>query len=155
MREHRVADDRVELRRRDAAVEILGDACDDRHQAAQAALRLRREKRDRRELRKRHDARGSTFGELALAEFALLFAHEIPLVADDDQAFALFDRDAGEAPVLRRDADHRVEDEQRDVAARDRRERTQRRVVFDRAVRLGLLAHAGGVDEANACGRAT
>ena len=65
------------------------------------------------------------------------------------EPFTLFDREAGQTPVLRGDADHRIEDEQRDVAARDRFERTQRRVIFDRPMRFGLLAHAGGVDQAN------
>ena len=88
-----------------------------------------------------------TLREFALAELALL-AHEIPLVADENQAFAFFDGEAGQAPVLRGHARHRVEDEQRDVAARDRFKRAQRRVVRDRAVGFGLFVHARRVDQA-------
>src|SRR5579875_68033 len=100
MRENRVADQRVELGGRNAAVEILRDLVDDGHQAAEAALRLCRQKRDRSKRRKRNELVDDV-REFPLTEFSLLLAREIPLVSDDDQAFALFDGQTGEAPVLR------------------------------------------------------
>jgi hypothetical protein len=88
-------------------------------------------------------------GQFVLAELSLLLAREIPFVSDNDQTLTLLDREAREPPVLRGYTDHRIEDEQRDVAARDRLERTQRRIVFNRTVCFGLLTHAGRVDQAN------
>ena len=148
MGQHGVADQRVQLRGLDAAVEIFGDAVHDRHQTTQAPFGFSREKRDRCKARER-DQIVDHAGKFVLAELALLLAREIPFVSNDDEPFAFLDSQAREAPVLRGNADHRIKDEQRDITAGDGFKRTQRSVVFDRAVRLGFLAHARCVDQPN------
>ena len=148
MREYGLSDDAVEFGRWYAFVQIIGNPCDDRHETAQTTSRLCREKRDRRKLCERDEV-VDHLGEFVLAEFALLFARKVPLVADNDQAFAFFDRKSREPAVLRGNADHRIEDEDRNIAACDRFERAQRRIVFDCSVRFWFLAHAGSIDEAD------
>ena len=122
MGQHCIADQRVQRRGLNAAIEIFGDAVHDRHQTAQAPFGFRGKKRDRCKARER-DQIVDHVGKLVLAELTLLLAREIPLVSDDDESFALLDGQAREAPVLRGDANHRIEDEQRDVTPRDGFER--------------------------------
>src|SRR6185312_11233854 len=85
-------------------------------------------------------------GQLGLRVAALL-ADQVVLVRDDDEPFAFFDDHAGETAVLRGRSRQAVEQQERDVAASDRAERAQRRVVLDRAAGRDFLADAGGVDE--------
>src|SRR5438477_13179152 len=100
----------------------------DRHQASETALRFRGEKRDGPESRE-----GTLFvdhgREFVLAILALL-AREIPLVPHRDQAFSFLENQSGEAALLSANALHRIDAQNRDIAAGDRAERTARGVVF-------------------------
>ena len=72
---------------------------------------------------------------------------QIPLVQDDDDRVAGRVDPLGEPLVLVRHAVGGVDDEQRHVAAVDRRERADERVVLGAVVDPGLAAQPGRVDE--------
>jgi len=134
------------ISRRDAAIEILRDAFDDRHQALQAASGQRREKRHRRERREGH------LGVNLRREFVLAvlpeLADEVVLVPDDDQRSCAPRAPARPAAGPGSSDLERVDQQHGDVAASDRLERAQGRIVFDRAVMGPLFADAGRIDEA-------
>src|ERR1700729_4626814 len=73
MRQGGVANQRVELRRRNAAVEVFRDRRHHRHQAAEAALRLGRQKRDWRKGRERNQLANDR-GQLGLTGIAALLS---------------------------------------------------------------------------------
>ena len=113
-------------------------------QAIDTLLRKGRSKEDGRVL---EEGQFSTdvFFKL-MARLAVLF-DEVPLVDDDDAAFARFVDVACDFRILFGNAFRRIDDQDGNVRPIDGPQSPDDAVPFDRHVDFGLAAHAGRIDE--------
>ena len=107
--------------------------------ALDALAGLGADRDDRREVEERQPRCGSTATYWSKRLVGLVL-DEVPLVDRDDEALALLDDVAGDVGVLRRQPVDGVDDEDRDVGARDRLEGPQRGVALGRRPRGDLAA---------------
>ena len=139
--------DAVQLAGRDAPAALGPDVDRGLEHATHALAGLGADRHDRREVEERHLVADPL--DVLVEGLVGLLGHEVPLVDRDDQALALLDRVARDVGVLRRQPLDGIDDEDRDIGARQRAQRPQRRVALGGGAGRDLAAppDAGGIDE--------